>query len=79
MLTTYTVAIQEEDGGPTAKSTKDLEEALDWFTNAVDDVMDLEGHVVFATLSVNGLIYGAIRAGGLAPEGGEVVNLRKVA
>lgn len=79
MLTTYTVAIQEEDGGPTAKSTQDLEEALDWFTNAVDDVMDQDGHVIFATLAVNGVITGMIRAGGLAPEGGEVINLRQVA
>lgn len=77
-MTTYTVAIHAEEDGPTAQSTADLDDALDWFTNACTDVMDPEGAVSFATLAVDGVIVGAIKAGGLAPEGGEVLQMRKV-
>lgn len=78
-MTTYTVAVQEADAGPTAQSTADLDDALDWFTNGCTEVMDPESDVTFATLAVDGVICGAIRAGGLSPEGGEVVALRQVA
>lgn len=80
-MTTYTVAIKGEQDGPTAKSTPDLDSALDWYTNACTAVMEPEEDCSFASLSVDGVMWAVIQEGGIPPGGGEVIDLqaRKVA
>jgi hypothetical protein len=74
-MTKFTVAIKGDDGEVTARSTEDLDDALDWFTNAVTEVMDPEEDLSFASLSVAGQVWGMIQHGGLSPDG-EVVQIR---
>lgn len=76
-MTSYTVANQSDGSGPAAQSTQDLDEAIDWYTNAVEAVMDQESDVTYAAISVDGVIWGEIRENGLAPQGGgEVIDLK---
>lgn len=76
-MTKYTVAIRSTDAADEARSTDELDDALDWFTNAATEVMDDESPVTFASLAVNGVQCGMIEEPGMAPEGGEVVRLRQ--
>jgi hypothetical protein len=78
-MTTFTVAIHTGEGGPEARSTADLDDALDWFTNAVTAVMDSDDATTFATLAADGVICGAIREGGLGGDGERLAPLRAVA
>lgn len=76
----YTVAVHGEDG-PNARTTTDVDDALDWFTNACTAILDPgadDPEVTFASLSVDGVIWGMVRGDGLDGDGGEVVPLRKV-
>ena len=81
-MTKYTVAIKGEADGPTAKSTDDLDDALDWYTNACTAVMDPEEDLQAASLAVVGVVWAIIQENGVGGDGpGEVVELqaRKVA
>jgi hypothetical protein len=76
-LSDYTVTIVDEDQAePESKTTADLEEALDWFTNAASEVMEGESEIVMASIAVDGKLWGLVREGGLEPPGeGEVIPL----
>jgi hypothetical protein len=76
----YTVTIVEEDiAEPSAQTTGDEQEAMDWFTNAASEVLEGDSEVVYAKVEVDGVLWGEIREGGLVPPagGGEVVPLRR--
>lgn len=78
-MTKYTVAVHGEEG-PNAQTTENVDDALDWFTNACTAVVDPgpdDPEVAFASFAVDGVIWGMVRAGGLDGDGGEVVQLRK--
>lgn len=72
-MTTYIVAITEEgEGEPTSRPTENLDDALDWFTNAAEEVMDDESDVTAASLTVDGVLWGFLQEGGInapPPEG----------
>lgn len=80
-MTKYTVEIRERDGqAGEDQSTEDVDEALDWFTNAATEVIEDDGGLELATLKVGDFVWGVIERGGIMPpDGGEVVSLRKVA
>lgn len=75
-MTTYTVAIKSGESGDTSQSTQELDDALDWFTNACTAVMDSEDDVESASLSVDGLICGIIQEPGEGDDG-RVVELKR--
>lgn len=80
-MTTYTVP--SIDGGEhTYEETQDRDEAIDWFTNGVEAVMDGRTKVSFVQLTVDGKVWGEICKDGLdfrPPDGGgEVLPMRKV-
>lgn len=78
-MTSYTVAIRgEDDASPQARSTDDVDDAVDWFTNAIDAVMDPEADANFASLTVDGKIWGVIQEGGLRPDGAEIIDIEQV-
>jgi hypothetical protein len=79
-MSDYTVTIVDEDQAePEAKTTADLDEALDWFTNAASEVMEGESEIVMASIAVDGKLWGLVREGGLEPPAGdgEVVPMRR--
>jgi hypothetical protein len=83
-MTTYVVAIREEgEAEATARSTDNMDDALDWFTNAATEVMDQESEVTFASFSVDGALWGVLQEGGINPPDGEAepvpARLRRVA
>lgn len=72
--------VDEESPDPATQTTADIDEALDWFTNAVTEVLEGDSEVVFASITVDGVLWGEVREGGLArgdDGGGEVVPLRR--
>lgn len=69
-MTTYTVEVRDDDGEPKSRSTEALDDALDWYTNAVEAVMDDEHELTFAALTVDGVVWGMIQENGLTPGGG---------
>lgn len=73
-MTKYTVAVRGE-GDIEARTTYDLDEALDWFTNACTEVMEKQGELTFASLTADGVMHGLINSDGIAPDG-EVVRLK---
>jgi hypothetical protein len=83
-MSNYTVAIKGE-GEATARSTEDLDEALDWFTNSVTLVMDPaeeDDDVTHATLQVDGITVAIVAIGGIGPTGEAMTGgpkLRRVA
>lgn len=77
-MTTYVVAIETEGSGREERPTTDLEDALDWFTNACTAVMDEEDDVIRAELRAGRVLVGVIAAAGVTPDpGGEVVEMRR--
>lgn len=83
-MSKYTVSIKG-DGDATARSTEDLDEALDWFTNAVTDVMDPAedgDELTHAMLIVDGVTCAICAIGGIGPTGEAMTGgpkLRRVA
>jgi hypothetical protein len=75
MATKNTVSLRREGGEWQSRSTADLDEALDWFTNAVTSVMDDGSDFEFASLAVDGVICGMIQEGGIPPSG-EVIDMK---
>lgn len=67
-MTKYTVAVNGDEG-PSARSTEVLDDALDWFTNAVTEVLDpaepAGDLVTFASLSIGGKLHAVVQADGL--------------
>lgn len=76
-MTTYAVAIRGEEDA--TRTTSDVDEALDWYTNACTEVIDPEGDLTYASLSVDGIVWASAQEGGIQPDGGEVINLKAVA
>jgi hypothetical protein len=76
----FAVTVKDEDAAePITRRTRNMDEALDWFTNAATEVVENESPFVFASIEVDGVIWGEIREGGIEPMGdgggGEVVQL----
>ncbi len=72
--------VDEDEPGPVSKTTEDLDEALDWFTNAASEVFEAESPIVMASITVDGKLCGLVREGGLEqpPAGdGEVIPMRR--
>jgi hypothetical protein len=59
------------DDGPEVQTTTDVNEALDWFTNACTEIFEEESGVNIATLVVDGVEWGRIEFGGPGGSEGE--------
>lgn len=66
-MTKYTVAVKGE-GDAEMRSTDDLDDALDWFTNACTEVMSADADLEFASLVIDGVVHGVINAAGIDPD-----------
>lgn len=82
-MSVYTVSIKGE-GEATARTTEDLDEGLDWFTNAVTAVLDPDDDAdapTHALLQIDGITVAIVAISGVSPTGEamEGPKLRRVA
>ena len=63
--------IDEEEAAPDSRTTQDLEEAVDWFTNAASEVFDHESPIIAAAIRVDGKPWGMVTENGLDPPAGD--------
>lgn len=64
----YTVTATQEDGEETAQETADLDEALDWFTNACTLVADPDNQLAKVEFAAGGTVWGVFEEDGITPD-----------
>ena len=78
-MTMFRVVIKGE-GLDDARTTEAFDDAMDWITNAIEQVVDEENPISAASLEVDGVEWVSAVEGGLSPPpGGELLPMRKVA